>query len=215
MEQHNFLQTFQNCTHRWAILTICIPHSLIKLGQSFHLQDTNSSTSTKPTMRKKKPFLNMGNKAVKPDNILLSGYHCTWHWWTYFQPWWLLFEWTFISSCFPRKAQLQFGITQEKVYIWQNEKESQIHSFLLRDERAEKPSEWQPNLSTCLFFWEATFHGATLCSSFLMQENLHIFTFVTVCDCICACRHERHHLNLHGNDIPVSQTPARIRDSGR
>lgn len=75
-------------------------------------------------------------------------------------------------------------------------------------------SEWRLNLSTCLFFREATFHGATLCSSWFTQESLsHFHVCVCVCSNVCVreCRHERHRRNLHGNDVPVSQAPARIR----
>lgn len=75
-------------------------------------------------------------------------------------------------------------------------------------------SEWQLNLSTCLFFREATFPGATLCSSWFTQESLsHFHVCVCVCSNVCVreCRHERHRRNLHGNEVPVSQAPARIR----
>lgn len=68
------------------------------------------------------------------------------------------------------------------------------------------------------FLLRGNFSWDKLCSSLLTQESLSHFH---VCDCVwfyvcvCACRCEHHHLNLHGNDVPVSQTPARIREGRR
>lgn len=76
-------------------------------------------------------------------------------------------------------------------------------------------SEWHLNLSTCLFFLEGTLHGTTLCSSLLTQENISTSVTMWLYVCVCACRRECHRLSLHGNDIPVSQTPARIIEGRR
>lgn len=51
-------------------------------------------------------------------------------------------------------------------------------------------------------------HCAAACS---FKKAFHISTSVSVCVCVRECRHERHRLNLHGNDVPVSQAPARTR----
>lgn len=77
-ELHNFPQTFQDFSHRCALITrVCVLHSFSKLGQSSHVQYINSSKDRSPTLGKKEHNLNLGNKAVKHDNMLLSGYHYT------------------------------------------------------------------------------------------------------------------------------------------
>lgn len=35
-----------------------------------------------------------------------------------------------------------------------------------------------------------------------------------VCDCVRVCMYKCHRLNLHGDDVPFSQAPARIRGGG-
>lgn len=161
----------------------------------------------------------MGNRAGKADDMLPSVYHCTL----------MCFrrkvdecvlnlgdcslnEHLSLPACLAR-ASFSLELPKGEVYIWQNKKESQAHPFLLRgmkELRSFRVTAQSEHLS------EATFHGGTLCSSWYTQESLsHFQLCVCVCSNVCVreCRHERHRHNLHGNDVPVSQAPARIRGS--
>lgn len=58
-------------------------------------------------------------------------------------------------------------------------------------------------------------HCAAACS---LKKADHISTSPPLCDCIFVYVHAGVNiigLNLHGNNVPVSQTPARIREAGR
>lgn len=111
---------------------------LISLRHSWCVQDTSSSTGKTPSLGKMEHSLNMGNIAGMPDNVLSSVYHCTLMCFRQEVDGCVLNlsdcslnEHLSLAACLSRPS-FSLELPKGKVYIWQNEKESQIHPFLLR-----------------------------------------------------------------------------------
>ena len=92
------------------------------------------------------------------------------------------------------------------------EKETPIH-FHTEGWQSRVPFKWQLNPCGCLLFGETTFHQTVLITkASLISESVTVCVFV--CVCLCVCMRMFNHLNLHDDDLPVSQAPARIRGGG-